>query len=172
MQGQTVDDVEEIQGRLAKLARKPRVLSFISVTDGYSYVLRDDGGSIGRNGGFTPNAHRERISHLAEKKDKEGRHLFYAGERILSSDAVDATVSWRPAPIAPVWAGDPLASFQVIDAAAVTRIKANIELRNEQNVKANDAKASQVLDQLTAVANRVKQDAPRLRRQQKAASDG
>jgi hypothetical protein len=168
MQGQVVDtesEVSEVSRKLALLARKPRVLTFVCVSDGYAYHFKDDGGYVAKTGEVVMNALRARIFDLMQKQDKSKQPLFYAAERV-SSGAFDASVTYKPSPVAPVYPGDPIAHFQVIDDAAIARIHANQAERADMYQKANQAKAERVLDALTTVANRTLQDAPRIKRRE------
>jgi hypothetical protein len=148
-----------IAARLADLAVSPRKLSFVCVTDGYAYVKKDDGGSLVQNE-LRPNGARANIYALTSQVDKQKRPIWFAGERVVEANG---EVSYKPKPIDPVFAGDPLASFPVLDADAIVRIKENQKKREQESAKAIESKGEALAKQLEVVSKQAEKHAPRLR---------
>lgn len=156
------DDIDELLVKVKKLTRRPRVLSLVSVTDGSSYTIKDDGGGYKKGEGFSPNGHRMAALSLMTKKGRDGKPVFYAAERIASSDSFDADISYKPKAIEAAFPGDPLAEWPVLDDAALARLHANVEGRKVLQAKSDKSNAKEILDVITTVAARMKADAPKI----------
>jgi hypothetical protein len=168
MQYQDSEDLEDVVAKVHKLAKRPRLISVVSITDGNSYTVKDDGGSYRRGEGIVPHGGRTAAIAMMDKKTRDRKQVFYAGERIASSDAYDAEISYRPKPVEPAFPGDPLAAWPVLDDAAIAQIHKNLAERQKNEAKSDKANAKEMFDVLAAVVNKAKQETPKIERAPRA----
>lgn len=156
------DLIENIRKNLNRAAKKPRVISVVSVNDGYMYQMFDDGGSLREKEGVIPNNRRVGTLAAMDKKGSDGLPVFYAAERVKSSDAYDADISYVPKPVEALYPGDPLAVWQVLDDAALARMQKKVAARVELHARSDKANAKEILDVVSTVVNKMKQEAPKI----------
>jgi len=161
------DDLDDVLAKVRKLAKRPRMLSVISTTDGFSYLIPDDGGSYRQGEGIVPHGRRSSAMNIMAKKGKDKQPIFVAGERVASSDAFDAEISYVPKPIEPAFPGDPLADWPVLTQEHVALIHKNVALREKNQLQSNKHNAKEMIDLLATVVNKAKQDAPKIQRPKK-----
>lgn len=154
------DELEKIKKNLARAAKSPRAFEVISISDGFSYKMFDDGGSYRDNEGILPNGRRMNSMNAMAKKLKDGSFAFYAGKRIVSEDG--SKVSYEPSQIEALFPGDPLASWQQLGKAEMEQMEKNISLRAESSKKVEKEGARELIDVLNAVAAKAKQESPKI----------
>lgn len=160
------EELEEALAKVKKLARRPRDLLIVCVTDGSQRTIKDDGGSWRDKEGFVPNGRRMAALNILDKKDRKGQRMFFAGVRHVSDDG---EVSYEPKAIEAAFDGDPLASWPVLDAAAIELIAKNCKARDENTKKSDETSARDMLDVMVNVAKRAKQESPRVMKPKKEA---
>lgn len=106
---------------VTQLASAPREHEVISTKNGNVYSLKDDGGAITRDG-FHPHPFRQSLMRKA----------------VLLNKGTDVPAFVVKSPIAPMFAGDPLARFPVLTPTIQKAIDANIA---EAKEKLEDNKA-------------------------------
>ncbi len=162
------DELEKIKKNLERANKRPRVLEVVSITDGFSYKMFDDGGSYREGEGINPNGRRVNSLNAMAKKSKDGFNVFYAGKRIVSEDG--SSISYQGQAIEALFPGDPLASWPVLGKAELEQMDKNVAVRSEYAEKTKKESAREIMDVLATVANKIKQDAPKIEHKKSKAS--
>lgn len=145
----------QVSSQVLQLGVEPRKIEVVCTRDGHTYNHKDDGGASTRDG-FIAHPFRQSLLRKAALRDKKGNPVWAV----------------RTA-IAPLFPGDPLASFPVIDAKLQAVIDANVaekaeKLANDRLKLVNEAKAlganelvQKIVEQAVAAALKADAEAKR-----------
>lgn len=127
--------------KFLSLAKAPRRVSLVCVSDGNVYDFPDDGGSVDEQGRVKNHSRRANLLACLAKLGKDGQPLYFAGQRKGDSPA---NWSWESANVEPAYPGDPAAQAPKLGAQEIAKIKANLAKRAEMEASSARNSASEI----------------------------